>query len=253
MTDVSDYRLTIELTPHFMSSAALRKKINKYRWQEIRRTLASERGLVCETCSDKFESREQLDAHEVFIYPSDGTVLLKKIQLLCKDCHAVKDFAHTERLISDGTRKRPNFREILVERFCRLNKCSVADFNKHYESASKTARELERRYGPDIDQGRINYGPYHSYYVKAQDPERFNTHTATSHAVGELIRNGILHEDYRETLLEIAKDDQQFAEKLLALVKAGDNKTTKAVLMEELEEYLSDDSAITDDEPPYWH
>lgn len=250
MADDASYRLTIDLTPRFMSSAALRKKISGYRWKEIKRNLVTERGLVCEICRNSVLP-QKWDAHEAFIYPDDGSVRLDAIQVLCKSCHAIKDFAQTERLIEGGVFTVPNYREILIEWFCRENRCCAKDFEAHYETARKRAEELDERYGPNMAQDRINYGAYHSYYLKAQDPERFKTHTAASHAIANLIKNGV-HEDYREVLLEITSDDPKLSEEILRLVKAGDQKAARTRLLEELEDYFSEDAPIDEDQAIPW-
>ncbi len=252
MTERKAPLLTMDLTPNFMSGYALRKHVSDYRWRKIiKKELVAVRGLICEICSFSTNETKHIDAHEVFEYLADDTVRLADIQLLCTRCHDIKDFAQTERLIAQGV-KPPERRQLVIEHFCRVNECTPSEFNEHYDEARRHVRAIEKRYGPIIVHERVHYGDYHDNFLKAKDPARLNKWTAAQKAVADAIRYRVVHEDYREDILEIARDDELFAEELMQLVKASNYKAARSLIVEALAEYFDDDSIITDDEPICW-
>lgn len=250
MSERKTFILTMDLTPRFMSGYALRKHISEYRWRRIiKKSLAEKRGLVCEICGFSAKIPDLIDGHEAFAYLDDGTVRMVPIQLLCKRCHAIKDFAHTERLISHGVGLN---RQMLIDHFCEKNQCTLADFNEHYDEARRRVHEIEKRYGPIIAHERVHYGDYQDHYLKAKDPARLNKWTAAQKAIADAICSSGVHEDYREDLLEIARNDELFAEELMQFAKGSNYKATRSLIAETLAEYFDDDSIITDDEPICW-
>ncbi len=240
MIERKKFILTMDLTPNFMSGSALRKHVGDHRWRKIiRKALVAERGLVCDIC--RFPARESkiIDAHEVFDYPEDGTVRLVAIQLLCTWCHDIKDFAQMERLIAQRV-KRPERRQLIIEHFCHVNECPLAEFDEHYEDARRRVRAIEKRYGPVITPDQVHYGDFHDHYVKAQDPARFNGWTAAQHAIAVAIRRGV-HEDYREEAIEIAKENDDFRDEILCLVKRKDYDAAVTLVIETIQEYCDID------------
>ncbi|HEX3754179.1 MAG TPA: hypothetical protein VHV26_03805 [Rhizomicrobium sp.] len=245
------FKLTIDLTPNFMSEYALRKHVSDHRWRKIiKKGLITARGLACEICDFSTNETSHIDAHEVFEYLADDTVWLADIQLLCTRCHDIKDFAQTERLIAEGV-KPSERRQLVLNHFCRVNECTLSEFNEHYDEGRRYVRAIERRYGPNIAHERVHYGAYHGHFLKAKDRARLNKSTAAQMAVTDAIRSGV-HEDYREDVLDIARNDELFAEELLLRVKAGDSEAARSLIAEALAEYFDDDSIITDDEVIYW-
>ena len=251
MTKSKNFTLTMDLTPHFMSGSALRKHVSEYRWRKIiRPELIAARGPNCEICHFTAIESKRIEAHEIFEY-GDNSIKLAAIQLLCTRCHDIKDFAQTERLIAKGV-KETQRRQVVVDHFCRVNECTLAEFDAHYADARRRLQEIELRFGPSITPDQIHYGDYQHHHVKAQDPARFTGLTAAAHAIAAAIKRGAVHEDYRETALEIAKENSEFCDEILRLVKNGDIDAAAALVVETIGEYCDDGFEMYPDHECPW-
>jgi hypothetical protein len=247
----------MELVPNFMSAAALRKHVTEYTWRiRIVKRLRAERGLVCEICGFRAENPGIMDSHEVYEYSEDGSVRLSNIQILCSRCHDIKDFAQTERLIAEGHKPQAR-RDLIIEHFCRVNSCTLAEFKKHLSEAMCAVQELEKRYGPVLPHDRIDYGPFQDEFMKCQarrqavPPHRrgaaaMNWYSATEKAIRIAKEHGV-HPDYHDEILELARQDDRFRADILNLVRDSQFDAAVELIVRLLDEVDDDGSEVLPD------
>lgn len=124
------YKLTIELVPASTWGNNLRSVLKPHMWKAIREETYRRFGNKCAICG----AGGQLHAHEVWEYKNkDHIQSLVDIVALCKMCHGVKHFGHTE--LEDAKGKID--KEKVVLHFMRVNNCTREDFIKHKIKAQK--------------------------------------------------------------------------------------------------------------------
>jgi hypothetical protein len=130
-------RLTIELVPEPCWYSNLRDVLPRPVWDELRREVYAASGHRCGICG----AGGMLHCHEVWSY-DDATYIqrLEGFRALCTLCHHVKHIGLAGLLASQG---RLDY-EAVVAHFMRVNGCSRADFQRHYDAALAQWRERSR-------------------------------------------------------------------------------------------------------------
>lgn len=129
------YKLTIELVPASSWGNNLRSVLKPNMWKVIRDETYRRFGNKCAICG----ANGQLHAHEVWEYENkDHIQNLVDIIALCRMCHAVKHFGHTE--LEDAKGKID--KEKVIKHFMKVNNCTREDFLRHKVQAQK---DFEKR------------------------------------------------------------------------------------------------------------
>ncbi len=133
--DRKKFKLTIELIPSTVWFSSLynlyEQSGQSYKWRKIKDGLFAEEGRQCWICGDK---GRRLEAHEFWKYDDKNHVQkLVAIHHLCDICHKIKHigfWCHTD----DGKEQLQTLgltRDDLITHFCKVNNCSVQEFDKY--------------------------------------------------------------------------------------------------------------------------
>ncbi|HEX5159574.1 MAG TPA: HNH endonuclease [Ktedonobacterales bacterium] len=130
-------RLTIELVPEPCWYANLRDVLSRATWDKLRREVYRLSGHRCGICG----AGGRLHCHEVWRYDDAAHIQrLGGFRALCVLCHHVKHIGLAGKLASEGKLDY----EAVIAHFMRVNGCSRADFQRHYEAAFAQWRERSR-------------------------------------------------------------------------------------------------------------
>jgi hypothetical protein len=137
--DSSKFKLSIELVPEPLWGVNLRSKdaLGDYRWRKLRKSLLDRQGPGCTICGDGNPARPI--AHEVWDYKEDkraGIAKLVQIDFVCIMCNSVLHFGRTRQLLREGGISLSGLQDV-KEHFCRVNHCSMDDFETHVTSSDK--------------------------------------------------------------------------------------------------------------------
>ena len=146
--DKAGLKLQIELVPStvwFSSVYKLYKESNKLNeWRKIKDKLFEKEGYHCWICS---KEGGRLEAHEFWEYNDKNHIQrLVAIHHLCGMCHKIKHiglWCHT----SDGIeqlKKSVLTKEDLIDHFCKVNNCSIEEFEVHETEAFRIWEERSR-------------------------------------------------------------------------------------------------------------
>ena len=143
-----ELKLQIELVPStvwFSSIYQLYKRSNRLsKWQKIKNELFDKEGCRCWICA---KEGDHLEAHEFWEYDDRKHVQkLVAIHHLCDMCHKIKHigfWCYT----SDGREQLERSRltkDDLIDHFCKVNNCSVKEFEKHEAEAFRIWKERSK-------------------------------------------------------------------------------------------------------------
>ena len=157
------------------SAASPLRREFKTVWGTVRRTLLKEHGSVCMACEHAPEHVHELEAHEVFSFPSAGALRLERVTLLCRKCHhtvhlersayqaRVRGYREAERsglklrkAKQAGYEAEQMYRVAMIEHYCKVNGVSA-------ERCEKDLRLACPPKGWGIKLGgkaTMDYGPY---------------------------------------------------------------------------------------------
>jgi hypothetical protein len=251
----ADNRLTLTVAPIWTPPAL--RHVAPGRWPRIRKTLLKERGPICEICGFAAEEPRYIDAHEVFEYLDDGTILLAGIQLLCKRCHDCKHFDQLLSMEKAGIREAGRA-ETVIEHFCRLNGCSRAEFEDSLETSRRRSEELRRRYGSDVPPAQVDYGPYNEIVSRSRRPGSPLNWWHVMQRIKKYAREGRFtvdrgnvfdHRDYDE-IADALRYDDYTRDEIVRLGNAQDWRGAYAAIVALMEEMMDDGELFPDHECP---
>ena len=114
--------LKIELVPTPLHYKTLRKLISQTEWRKLKEKVFEKEGRKCWICGVK---NVRLNLHETWEYDDKNFIQkLKEIHHLCDSCHDIKHLGF-------ATQIKKVDKELLINHFCKVNKCSKSDFEKH--------------------------------------------------------------------------------------------------------------------------
>lgn len=156
------FKLVIELVPSTVWFSSLHnmymERGQRSKWKKIKKELFAKEGEQCWVCGGK---GGRLEAHEFWKYDDKNHVQkLVSVHHLCDMCHRIKHigfWCHTE----EGREKLARLgvsREDLANHFCRVNNCSIEEFEEHEVEAFQLWEKRSKyewvqdfgQYGPDI-------------------------------------------------------------------------------------------------------
>lgn len=122
-------KLEIELVPSTVWYSSLYRLLPKEVWNNIRNEIIEENERKCQICGER---NGVMNLHEIWNY-DDGKRIQKLVGfiLLCKLCHHVKHIGLAGILANRGELDY----EKVVRHFCKVNKCTRKDFEKHRDRA----------------------------------------------------------------------------------------------------------------------
>jgi len=130
------------------------KKINE--WRKIKKKIIEEEGNYCWICG---KEASRLEAHEFWEYNDKEHIQkLKTIHHLCSTCHKIKHiglWCYTLRGKALLKKLRLT-KEDLIDHFCKVNNCSIKDFEIHEREAFKIYRKRSK-YKWKQDFGKYEY------------------------------------------------------------------------------------------------
>ena len=122
-------KLEFELVPDGCWFSNLRTALPKRVWDEIRKNAYARADGKCMICSRKVA---RLEAHERWSYDEEkGVQKLEEVIAVCHSCHEVIHIGRTQ-LVGDIDKA--------IVHFCRVNKCSYADYIKALGKANEEHR-----------------------------------------------------------------------------------------------------------------
>lgn len=130
-------KLTIELVPSTSWWKNLRAKIEKEKWDEVRRSTYAKYDYKCGICG----SKGRMNCHELWEYNDVSHVQkLKGFIALCDMCHHVKHIGLVGILASEGKLDYDG----VVQHFMRVNNCTREKFEKHKNKAFEIWEERSK-------------------------------------------------------------------------------------------------------------
>ena len=138
---MSDLKLNFELVPDGCWYSNLRSVLKPKAWDIIRKDAYQRAGGKCMICARK---ATRLEAHERWSYDEKNKMQkLEDVIAVCHSCHSVIHIGRTQ-LLGDE--------EKAVAHFCKVNKCSYADYIKALGKANEDHRRRNQvdEWGLDI-------------------------------------------------------------------------------------------------------
>lgn len=130
-------KLSFEIVPETCWYSNLRKKISKKNWDIIRKGIYAKYNHNCGICG----VNDRLNCHEIWDYDDSKYIqYLKGFIALCDMCHHVKHIGFAKILANEG---KLDF-GIVVDHFCKVNKCSKEDFERLESEAWKVWEERSK-------------------------------------------------------------------------------------------------------------
>ena len=123
---MSDFKLKFELVPDGCWYSNLRSILKPKAWDILRKDAYARAGGKCMVCGRK---ATRLEAHERWSYDEEKKVQkLDEIIAVCHTCHSVIHIGRTQ-LLGDE--------EKAIAHFCKVNKCSYADYIRELGKANQ--------------------------------------------------------------------------------------------------------------------
>ena len=134
-------KLDFELVPDGCWHSNLRSYLPKKMWDIVRRDAYARAGGKCMICGRK---ASRLEAHERWSY--DETRGIKKLEDVIAVCHACHSVIHIGRTQLLGDEDKA------IAHFCKVNRCSYADYRKALGAANETHRRRNEvpEWGTDL-------------------------------------------------------------------------------------------------------
>jgi hypothetical protein len=128
-------KLTVELIPSSLWGFSLCNfyaKANPQRWREIKEDIVIREGDKCWICGKK----GRLEAHEFWDYDEKNKIQkLVAIHCLCIWCHRIKHIGRSLFTLDGQEELGDEGKQQLVSHFCKVNRCSLNDFEKHQKES----------------------------------------------------------------------------------------------------------------------
>lgn len=156
-----DFILRIQLVPKPLHGINLRIAIGKDQWQKKLRArlLSAQKKPACRICGVKPEKPPDLEAHEEWSYDTSSipaVAQIETISLICESCHRCEHFIHTMIMVRDGIYS-PDALDAAVAHFCRVNKTTNDEFNRHLREAIDENKRLS---GIGLEDWEVSFGRY---------------------------------------------------------------------------------------------
>lgn len=128
-----EYKLMMKPVPDSCWYSNLRSALPKKVWDVLRKDAYARAGGKCMICGRR---ATRLEAHENWSYDEKNAVQkLDDIIAVCHDCHSVIHIGRTQ-LLGDEDKA--------IAHFCKVNKCSYADYVKALGTANAYHARLNR-------------------------------------------------------------------------------------------------------------
>ncbi len=146
--------MEIELVPEPLWGRSLYHYLSREEWRSLRDFVAREEGEKCYICGS---TNGKLELHEFWKYDDENHVQeLAGVHLICELCHMIKHigyWCYTENG-QMSLRRRGLSREDLIKHFCRVNNCSVEEFERHEKESLEKWMERSKHRDWRQDLGR---------------------------------------------------------------------------------------------------
>lgn len=127
MDSTRNFKLKIEPIPSQNWGVSLARMLPSEVWDSLRREVYSIADYTCVICG---ATDKRLHCHERWEYNDKRHVQrLAGLECICGDCHQVKHWGRTSKLLLDKGDKWEADR--LIAHFCKVNGCTREEFNSH--------------------------------------------------------------------------------------------------------------------------
>lgn len=141
-------KLKIELVPSTVWFSSLYRLLPKDVWDQIRTENIGTHGRKCHICG---ETEGRMNLHEIWEYDDENHIQkLIGFQLLCGLCHHVKHIGLAGILAKKGKLDYDS----VVRHYCKVNGCSVEEFEAHHSQAFELWEERSKH------QWKQDFGKY---------------------------------------------------------------------------------------------
>ena len=162
-------KLEIMLVPHTAWYKNLRSLIKPSQWRKIKDNIKEKEGSKCWICGAPENKRRgrlgYMYLHEWWSYDIDnGIQKLEALHHVCWMCHAIIHIGRTKST-NDGLDEMNQLgvtEKDLIEHFCKVSKCSINEWQNHYDEAWKKWHERN-----NINWKR-EYGKYKRYVTNVK-------------------------------------------------------------------------------------
>ena len=166
-----DLKLQVTPIPKPLFGINLRYVLRDSGWKAMRRSILSERGNRCETCSKIVEESSDLHAHEEWVYETtedSGTAKIRRIAIQCRACHDCEHFLMVRMLVRQGRVPKERIQE-LIQHFCAVNDVGPQVFKRHVLQAKNDWERLSSL------SWEVDLSPYSTKVIQVSSV-RFPTH-----------------------------------------------------------------------------
>jgi hypothetical protein len=161
---MTTYKLSIDLIPESNWGFNLAHILKGPLWDVVRREVYKKFDYTCCECN---ATNEQMHCHEQWVFDDKKHIqFLKGFKCLCKKCHDIHHWGRTIGMLHKGTYTSEYVKE-LVEHFCRVNECTLADFDAHKVLANEHWR-ARSRYSYKVDFGKFTPERIEKEYLKGK-------------------------------------------------------------------------------------
>ena len=144
-------KLELELIPEGSWYSSLAHLLPKEVWDTLRREVYSLSNYTCIICG---ATNTRVNCHETWKW-NDKTRVQKLMgfRCLCDDCHLIKHWGRTVRLVHEGKLPSDTI-ERLTKHFCTVNNCTLEDFQLHKVKSGDLYQKRSRH------KYRIDFGKF---------------------------------------------------------------------------------------------
>ena len=135
-------KLEIELIPEGSWGKSLAQLLPKPVWDVVRREIYQRGNYTCAICES---TGVRVHCHEVWEYNDKKRIqFLRGLQCLCGDCHSIKHWGRTVSEVHKGNLS-PDYLTKLANHFCRVNNCSLSEFELYKVKIGNTWLQRSRK------------------------------------------------------------------------------------------------------------
>jgi hypothetical protein len=133
-----EFILPIESIPMTSWGVSLSNKLDKAKWDKLRREVYTRAGHSCEVCKNV---GEQLNAHESWAFNEKSKIqYLAKIKCLCKTCHEATHYFRSSVVF------KLTYTNYLKEHLMKINKITEEEFERYLAKLTLIVQKRSSRF-----------------------------------------------------------------------------------------------------------
>lgn len=133
-----EFPLPIESIPMTSWGVSLSNKLDKDKWDRLRREVYKKANYSCEICC---QTNEQLNCHESWAFNEKSNIqYLVKLKCLCKTCHDATHYFRSSMVY------KLNYTNYLKEHILKVNNISELEFNRYLEKLTLIVQKRSKKF-----------------------------------------------------------------------------------------------------------